>query len=397
MAKKPLVAWSLFSGCGGLDLGFERVGVKIEAAHDIDPTAVENYNNNLASSCFVTDVSSDTFKIPSGLDIVLSGSPCQGFSLAGKRDINDPRNSLLIHASKLIAKAKPRAVLFENVPGALAGDMRTIWDESVKILTKAGYNINFEVLSLNEYGIPQLRKRVFLVGMLNKAVHPLAPALQREPATTLGSVLKNVEHLGSSDLFSEFKRDSADWAIAQRIAPGMKLCDVRAGDRSVHSWQIPEVFGTTTSKEREVLATVMRLRRQVRRRDTGDADPVNISLLCDTFGSSTNHLIESLVEKSFLVFAGNFVDLKRRFNGKYRRSDSESHSYTVDTSFGNPRYFLHPSENRGFSAREAARIQTFPDDYCFTGSAKDQFKMIGNAVPPAIATKIAAIFRSSLR
>jgi len=349
------------------------------------------------SPCFVSDVSSRTFKIPAGLDIVLSGSPCQGFSLAGKRDIDDPRNSLLIHASKLIAKAKPRAVLFENVPGALAGDMRTIWDESVKILVKAGYHINFEVLSLNEYGIPQLRKRVFLVGVLKKAAPPLAAVLNREPALTLGAVLKNAHKHGSSDLFSAFREDSNDWAIAQRIGPGMKLCDVRAGSRSVHSWQIPEVFGATTSKERDFLEAVMRLRRQVRRRRTGDADPVNISLLKDVFGSSTNGLIESLAAKSFLVCTGDFVDLKRRFNGKYRRSDTDSHSYTVDTSFGNPRYFLHPSENRGFSAREAARIQTFPDDYIFTGSAKDQFKMIGNAVPPAIATKIASVFRSSLR
>jgi DNA (cytosine-5)-methyltransferase 1 len=396
MKKKKLVAWSLFSGCGGLDLGFEEAGIHIEAAHDIDPVAVQSYNENLRSTCYETDISSSKFLIPKGLDIVLSGSPCQGFSLAGKREVDDPRNSLLIHTSQLIASAKPRVVLFENVPGALSGEMKDIWNTAVSILEKAGYHVKYEVLPLSDYGVPQMRKRVFLLAFLKTSPPTLSQALKKSPSVTLGSILSGAQKLNSGDIFSEFEFGSLDWAIAQRILPGMKLCDVRAGERSVHSWAIPEVFGPTSLREQEMLETVMRLRRQLRRRKTGDADPVQASVLKKIFGTSTGRLIDSLTHKNFLTNSGDFVDLRRRFNGKYRRGHVDFQSYTVDTTFGNPRYFLHPFENRGFSAREAARIQTFPDHFNFSGSSKDQFRMIGNAVPPLISKRIAFALKQSI-
>lgn len=395
MVKKKLTAVSLFSGCGGLDLGFEEAGFKIVSAHDIDPIAVQNYNNNLKSLSNLSDVSCPDFEIPKGIDLVISGSPCQGFSLAGKRDYADPRNSLLITACNLIAKARPRAVLLENVPGALAGPFYSIWNKGVEILKSAGYTVHYEILPMHDYGISQMRKRVFLVGLLEGSAISLRESLRVTPAVSLATTLASSERHSSGDLFYELK-GSSDLAIAKRISAGMKLCDVRAGERSIHSWHIPEVFGETTAKEKEILGTILRMRRQIRRRPTGDADPVELRLLTNDFGKGVTKTLERLETKRYVVISDGHVDLARRFNGKYRRTAWHSPSYTVDTNFGNPRYFLHPTEHRGFTVREAARIQGFPDTYEFVGSIRDRFRVIGNAVPPIVAKQIALKMKHAL-
>lgn len=396
LGNKRLTAVSLFSGCGGLDSGFEAAGFRILSAHDIDPVAVQNYNNNLAPVGVVSDISSKAFTIPSGVDLIISGSPCQGFSLVGKRDVLDPRNSLLLTSCELVRKATPRAAIFENVPGALAGAHKKIWDTGVKILQSAGYRVHYETIAMNDYGVAQMRKRVFLVAFKDRAPFSLRNALRPIAPPSLRDVLDSAHLAGSGDLFLPMAPGSLDWRIAERIGPGRKLCDVRAGERSVHSWEIPEVFGETSSDEKELLLSILKLRRQLRRRENGDADPVEIAVLTRLHGKRILKTTTKLVEKNFLTFDGNHVDLKRRFNGKYRRFSWDSPSYTVDTNFGNPRYFLHPSEHRGFSVREAARIQGFPDTFEFSGSIKDQFKIIGNAVPPSVSVLLAQQLKAAL-
>ena len=185
---------------------------------------------------------------------------------------------------------------------------------------------------------------------------------------------------------------SADYKIAAKLKPGQKLSNVREGPRAVHTWEIPEVFGRTNKYERTVLHQVIRLRRQNRIRDFGDADPVSTQLLNDLFGSKT---LENLVKKGYLKKIGECHDLVGTFNGKYRRLHFDEPSYTVDTRFGNPRSFLHPTENRGFSVREAARIQGFPDEFIFSGTSAQQFRMIGNAVPPPMAENIALYLKEA--
>ncbi|WP_157778253.1 DNA cytosine methyltransferase [Massilia violaceinigra] len=396
MGNKRLTAVSLFSGCGGLDSGFEAAGFRILSAHDIDPVAVQNYNNNLVPVGVVSDISSKEFTIPSGVDVVISGSPCQGFSLVGKRNVLDPRNSLLLTSCELVRKASPRAAIFENVPGALAGAHKEIWDNGVKILQSAGYRVHYETIAMNDYGVAQMRKRVFLIAFKDRDPFSLSDTLRPVTPPSLRDVLDSAHRVGSGDLFLPMAPGSLDWRIAERIGPGRKLCDVRAGERSVHSWEIPEVFGETSSEEKELLISILKLRRQLRRRENGDADPVDIAVLTKLHGKGVVKKTAQLVEKNFLTFDGNYVDLRRRFNGKYRRFSWDAPSYTVDTNFGNPRYFLHPSEHRGFSVREAARIQSFPDTFDFSGSIRDQFKVIGNAVPPAISVLLAQQLKAAL-
>ena len=132
-------------------------------------------------------------------------------------------------------------------------------------------------------------------------------------------------------------------------------------------------FGHVTENERTVLELLRRLRRQDRSRDHGDADPVSISRLEAALGNRFHKLLDALVAKGYLRQVGNDFDLVGTFNGKFRRLSWDKPSCTVDTRFGSPRYFLHPSQQRGFSVREAARLQGFSDEYIFRGRGKIPF------------------------
>jgi DNA (cytosine-5)-methyltransferase 1 len=114
-------------------------------------------------------------------------------------------------------------------------------------------------------------------------------------------------------------------------------------------------------------------------------------------GFSITPLLQTLERKGFVRESDRLFDLVHTFNGKFRRLEWGLPSYTVDTRFGDPRYFLHPGEERGFSAREAARIQGFPDSFVFSGPTRAQFRMIGNAVPPPMGRAIAGLVHLALR
>jgi DNA (cytosine-5)-methyltransferase 1 len=113
-------------------------------------------------------------------------------------------------------------------------------------------------------------------------------------------------------------------------------------------------------------------------------------------GAKAAELLASLVSKGYVRKIGRRFDLANTFNGKYRRLEWDRPSFTVDTRFGEPGYFLHPSEDRGFTVREAARIQGFPDSFRFFGDTRGQYRLIGNAVPPPMARFIAKIVKSAL-
>ena len=189
------------------------------------------------------------------------------------------------------------------------------------------------------------------------------------------------------------------WRIGHRrclCRDQLDLASVRGGDRAIHTWDIPEIFGRTNATERLVLDAVQKLRRQIRRRDTGDADPVERRVLRAHLGFQPDDVVKSLVRKGYLRSDGKVIDLTQTFNGKYRRLAWDGVALTVDTRFGDPRYFVHPDEQRGFSFREAARIQGFPDTFKFEGSKRDRYRQIGNAVPPPIAKALAFAIKEQL-
>ncbi|MDX3984118.1 MAG: DNA cytosine methyltransferase [Achromobacter sp.] len=391
MAASPNF-YSLFSGCGGLDLGFHEAGFIPRLSVDLDEVALAVHKNHLNSPVQCVDLSISDPAIPASarIDVLLAGSPCQGFSTAGRRQVDDPRNDLLLVASRVAEKHRPKVVVAENVPGALAGEHRRYWEALHQSMRSLGYKTKDYLLNSADFGVAQNRRRVVMISWRTKFDEVEEPA--RKPPITLRDVLLDLEGLANHNPI-ELAPESKHLKIARRIKPGQKLTNSRAGESSVHTWDIPEVFGRTNKRQREVLSTILRLRRQERKRAYGDADPVATSMLVKMFGKD---ILDQLLKKGYLRVLGEYLDLTSTFNGKYRRPNLDGLSRTVDTRFGDYTSVLHPEEHRSFTVREAARIQGFPDKKIFEGTLKEQFRMIGNAVPPPMAFAIANSVRRLL-
>ncbi|MDP3424348.1 MAG: DNA cytosine methyltransferase [Burkholderiaceae bacterium] len=393
--RSPIRTLCIYSGCGGLDLGFANAGYSIQTAIDHNKFAVSAHQRNMPGVAVEGDLTQPIDFGSTEYDVVIGGPPCQGFSLAGKRRLDDPRNSHIARFVEIAISVRPKLIVMENVPGLLYGDLAKHHEKANATLRANGFRTKTIKIDTSEFGVPQHRTRVVLVGW----------TASRSDIDLVGNAAKANVRQALSGLTSttpdHAKRllptTSKDFLIANKIGPGMKLSNVRAGVRNVHTWQIPEVFGEITQKEHSVLDAMLRLRRLERRRDFGDADPVSVSTLSEYIGFSTQITIKNLLTKNYVRrIDKKYVDLTHTFNGKYRRLNWDNISYTVDTYFGNPKYFLHPTEHRGLTVREAARLQTFPDSFEFTGPEVEKYKMIGNAVPPQFARTIAEQLRTLL-
>lgn len=384
MIDQTMTFASLFSGCGGFDLGYASRGFRSLGAFDLDPDAVENFAANVDGPVRQVDL---TQGIPDEkslfqVDALIAGPPCQGFSTAGKRLVNDKRNHLLTLTGTLALRVLPKVLVVENVSGALSGEHARYLNSLDTTMRLAGYRTHTMRCQAADLGMAQLRRRVlFFAWRTGREILFTTP---NAPQGALRSALAGVDKQANHNPRSLTKH-TRDWQIARRIKPGQKLSNVRGGNNAVATWDIPEVYGSVTEHERTVLELLRRLRRQERQRDHGDADPVSLARLDAALGGQFHQLVESLVVKGYLRRVVGGIDLVGTFNGKYRRLAWDKPSSTVDTRFGAPRYFLHPSQQRGFTVREAARLQGFPDTYLFCGSEQAQYRVIGNAVPPPLA------------
>lgn len=394
MRTGTLTFASLFSGCGGFDLGFVAKGFRPCGAYDHDNDAVENFAANVGGPIRRVDLNNGVPDEHSlmGLDTLIAGPPCQGFSTAGKRLLHDERNHLVPLTARLALRINPKVLVLENVSGVLAGDHARYWRELDGTMRPAGWRTHTIRCQATELGMAQLRSRVlFFAWRTGRDMEFVLPKL---PPSNLRTVLARVSSQSNHDP-QQLRTGSIEWRIARRIKAGQKLCNVRGGSKSVAAWEIPEVFGHVSENERTVLELLRRLRRQDRQRDRGDADPVSLVRLRAALGGRFHRLVNSLLTKGYLKRAGDGVDLVGTFNGKFRRLSWDKPSCAVDTRFGSPRYFLHPSKNRGFTVREAARIQGFDDNYVFQCNKQAQYRLIGNAVPPPLAA-VAAEFVKGL-
>ncbi|MGR9315566.1 DNA cytosine methyltransferase [Rhizobium leguminosarum] len=386
---------SLFSGCGGLDTGFTQVGFEVLAAYEADARTTGVYNQNLtnvARRC-VLDESSN---IGTDADVVLATPPCQGFSTAGGYQKNDPRNDLLAVAAKLIVSANPRIAVIENVAALGNSRNRDVLKNAIETLSNSGFTVNFSVLEAERLGVPQRRRRMFIVARQGAAPFNFGDLGQGPICCSLENALAGLDqgHLGHNPKY--LSAGSNHEKIAKRIGQGQKLCNVRVGGAAVPTWEIPEVFGVVLDSEREVLEIIQRLRRTERVRRFGDADPVPLRRIEEALGRNPRSEIEQLMSKGYLRRIDDKIDLTNTFNGKYRRLRLDDVSPTVDTRFGDFRLFLHPTQNRGMTVREAARIQGFDDKFIFDKDERIAFKQVGNAVPPPVGRAVAEFVRALL-
>lgn len=391
--KKEIRFVSLFSGCGGLDLGLCNSGLIPVAAYDSWELAVENYNSNVSNHAKVHDLSDGTLPVAHTCDVLVAGSPCQGFSTIGKRDLNDPRNSLVNSAIQIGLNLNSKVIILENVPGVLQGAHKKYWEAATEKLGVKGYKVKTLLINSSDLGVAQMRKRAFLIAV--KGASDFDISFHSKQTKNLIDVLEISGNEKNHEI-SAVKLNKTQLKISRMIGQGQKLCDVRGGSSSIHTWEIPEIYGDVTEQEKNTLESILKLRRRIRRRSYGDADPVSIQAIEEDLCIPVVSEVNSLLKKGYLKKKGVYIDLMNGFNGKFRRPKLGGLSYTVDTQFGEPRNFLHPTENRGFTVREAARIQAFPDDYVFKGSIRDQYKMIGNAVPPPLGEAIAEIIKNAL-
>jgi DNA (cytosine-5)-methyltransferase 1 len=377
-------AVSLFSGAGGFDLGFSKAGFRTVQAHDLDPEAVDIFNRNISNVANVTDLSKTRRKLPK-VDAVFAGPPCQGFSTIGKMASDDIRNRLFMKSCRLAVSAHPRIIVIENVPSISSVRHVDVVGRAVKFLKSSGYTVQSDILSATDFGVAQMRRRFFLIARRGKSDFHFD--WKHQPTKNVEQALEEVQYSTANEP-AEFATGSAYREISERIAQGQKLCNVRGGVNSVHTWDIPSVFGEITDEERKILVCILSLRRTERKRDFGDADPVTYDRVKYCYGRECKRVLNSLLQKGYLKKVGPLYDLTHTFNGTFRRLMLSGASPTVDTHFSNPRLFLHPTKHRGMTYQEAASLQGFPASFEWPESNTARFRMIGNAVPPPLAKAV---------
>ncbi|WP_417233277.1 DNA cytosine methyltransferase [Arthrobacter sp.] len=415
---------SLFSGCGGLDLGFERAGFEIVFAADHDPAAVKAYKRNIGSEAHVLDVRSNDFeaslrRVPS-CDVLLGGFPCQGFSKAGPKQHTDERNQLYRAMIKALEILRPATFVAENVDGLAQNFSGRFLKEIINDCAAVGYSVEWKLVDAAWFGIPQHRRRILIVGRradLSGELNFDWPIADHEPITRNGERALHHEYkfwAGSlqaprtlADAIADIPANAADHetrtaaktsktlAIMRSIKTGQKLCNARHDVTSVKTWDIPEAYGETTPDEREILNLIVRNRRHKKYGSIPNGNPlslVTISALCGREVSLAE--LASLVSRGFLKQVGEKWDVAGAMfaSGLYKRPQWQVPSPTVLTNFDNPRFFLHPTANRPFTVREVARMQTFPDNFVFQDagvSPREAYRLVGNAVPPLLGMKVA--------
>jgi len=296
---------SLFSGCGGSDLGFEKAGCKIIFANDIDPRACETYSENFGVEPVNCDIR-EIEKIPKA-DILIGCYPCQGFSLYGKRNKEDPRNFLFLEFSKALKQVDPDYFIAENVKGLLFGYGKEMLRGMLIAFSMRGYRVYWKLIDAKWYGAPQDRERVFIVGVKK--------ALKKDynfPEATHGEGRKP---------YVTLKEAIGD-------LPKPKKGEYLEGSYSSHYM--------SRDRRREWNRTSFTIQASGRHAPLHPSSPKPIK-----------------VGKDKYIFPEG--------NRKTRR----------------------------LSARECARIQTFPDTFRFSDRLEDQYKQIGNAVPPLVSQKFA--------
>lgn len=353
-----MVIIDLFCGAGGLSRGFEEAGFEVIGV-DFDKTSLKTWEDNHEGECFQYDLSktnpSDIFN-DYNVEGIVGGPPCQGFSDArGSRDISDKRNSLVYIFKDFVEHHSPEFFLMENVTGIKTIDGGSFFQSLIDGYKELGYNVNHRIVDMSNYGIPQKRKRVIIVGMRNNIFTFPQPSYD---SPTVEEVLEDVE----AEEYHECDLDNVDV-----ISPGQVYRSNRKGKRYVPVWDFyPEKFN---SDERECLKEIRNNRVEFCN------DDILTQLIEDGWVQESND--------------GYKFTTKSGLYPRYNRIPLKKQSPTILTMDHSPREKLHPEENRSLSVKEASVIQSFPKDYEFYGTTKEKWRQIANAVPPKFSEIIA--------
>lgn len=340
----------LFAGAGGMSLGAQLAGVRIKLCVENDPHAVATYSHNHKNAkIFSDDIRKITDADVSGLRnypneqlVVFGGPPCQGFSTSNQRtrSSDNPTNWLFNEFIRVVDLSKPDWVVFENVKGILETEGGKFFDYTLNSLRKLGYTLSHDVLNSAEFGVPQTRSRLFIVGNLHGITYEFPNPLKNKYVTVLDAI---------SDLPSLTNGANADWCEYVREPQSLYARKMRCNLKSSPNHLITRNAAHIIERYKHIPQ-----------------------------GGNWESIPKALM--------GNYSDVTRCHTGIYKRLKADEPSVVIGNYRKN--MLIHPWEDRGLSVREAARLQSFPDGYEFKGSIGFQQQQVGNAVPPLLAKAV---------
>ena len=300
------------------------------------------------------------------VDVIIGGPPCQAYSIVGRaRDPNsmedDPRNHLYLHYVKFLRVYNPKMFVFENVPGILSAKNGEYFEKIKKSISRAGYNFDFKVLNAKDFGVLQDRKRVILIGW-RKSLDIEYPTFK--PFLHDFRILK--------DLFSDLPKlqnGQGELGVVQYKKPSTEYLE-KAGIRNGIDFTTQHIARPNNQNDLEIYRIAVDLWKEKKR--------LNYATLPKRL---IKHKNTTSFTNRFQVVDGNGIA-----NTVVAHISADGH------------YYIHPDikQNRSITVREAARIQSFPDDFYFEGGRSAAFKQIGNAVPPLMASEIAKKIKNLL-
>lgn len=339
----------LFCGAGGLSYGFVEAGFELALALDRERTAVETHKANFPG-CAAKEGDVTSFELPK-TDVIIGGPPCQGFSTAGRRLVEDERNSLVGWFANTIARFRPAAFMFENVEGFLTAESGRRVLELLEPLVSAGYQIHLRKVNAANYGVPQHRKRVIGIGGLGWT--PTFPEPTHSAFGAPGATLA-ARHMPMTPTLGEALTGLPPAATEP------------PGDPEDH-WFVPLKGMDLTRAEALAPGQTMR--------------DLPTELWHDSYRRRAFRRVKD----------GTPTERRGGAPAGMRRLRADAPSKAITGAARSE--FLHPSENRYLTLREAARLQTFPDSFKFVGTAVERMQLIGNAVP----VRLGRVFADSLR
>lgn len=334
-------AISLYSGAGGLDLGFAREGFELLWAADCDKWAVETYRANLGDHV-VRATLPEGAELPtdSWPDVVIGGPPCQGFSVIGRMDPDDPRSRHVFSLIDAVAALRPRAFVLENVKAlAVAPRWSAVRDELARRAKALGYETELLLLNAADYGVPQRRERMFLVGV--GGMQPLCPTpTSKGSPPTVGDTLRRLPPFGSP---------GNDVGSTARVVPA------------------PSPVMRPTAHKGSLLFN-------------GSGRPLDLDHPAKTLPASMGGNATPIIDQEQLEHG----------------AEPWVVTYHARLRAGDPPLTEAPPRMRRITVREAAALQGFPSDWDFRGPQGARYRQIGNAVPPPLAQAVAASVRMAL-
>lgn len=364
---KTLKAIDLFCGCGGLSLGIENAGFKVVFANDIDKTCLETYKKNFDIDCQnafcgdIRDLNRDYSLIKadiSDLDLVCGGPPCQGFSMANRqRIIDDPRNFLYKEYLVFLKHSKPKFFVIENVKGMLNKVDEIL--EDINLYLGSEYNVAFSLFNVKNFGVPQSRERLIIIG--------------NRIGVDSSKIIKNIAE--RSKTIKKYVLFDAIGDLPE-LKPNRLKNSNKIENDEIGYFSRPFTYSHTDFVKFVNNNQIIDNLYNHKNRFNNDRDIEIFSRL----PQGANSLHESIAD---------IMPYKSRndiFKDKYFKLEYDKVCKTITSHMRfDCNMYIHPTQARGLSPREAARVQTFPDNFIFYGPQNNWYKQIGNAVPVKFA------------